>query len=79
MGMFVVVNIAREKCPESCTECVAACPVKVFQGTGPAVATLADNEDECTFCDLCLDRCPKGAITISTTYSSKVRTARATA
>jgi len=35
---------------------------------------VEENEDECTLCDLCLERCPTGAIVIRTLYADETRT-----
>lgn len=68
MGLFVTVEINKEACPEGCAACVESCPMKIFQKTGGAVAADYDLEDECTFCNVCLEQCAGGAISIVKNY-----------
>ncbi len=71
MGIFIRVKVDKDKCTASssgCQECVAVCPVDVFQLKEGEIITVPDNEDECTLCDICVERCPAEAIKISKLY-----------
>jgi NAD-dependent dihydropyrimidine dehydrogenase PreA subunit len=70
MGVFIQVKIDEKKClgPEKSGACVRICPVGIFDNKRDKVVIREENEDECILCNLCLDKCPSGAITIGKTY-----------
>lgn len=71
MGLFIAVEISEERCRagQPCRACVEACPVNIFAGGHPALArAMTEEEDECTLCDLCLQKCPTDAIGIVKLY-----------
>jgi len=70
MGVFIRVTIDTQKClgPEKSGECIAICPVNIFEAQGDRVAVQEENEDECTLCNLCIDKCPSSAISIRKLY-----------
>ncbi|MBU1276626.1 MAG: 4Fe-4S binding protein [Proteobacteria bacterium] len=70
MGYFVEVEISPDKCAglQECGACVKVCPVNIFEKRGGMPGVVATNEDECILCDLCLDECAPGAITIGKKY-----------
>jgi len=76
MGMFIVLQVDQERCgdAESCSQCVAACPVDVFRLEGGRLKTDAENEDECTLCELCLQACPNDAIRLIKLYELEKET-----
>jgi NAD-dependent dihydropyrimidine dehydrogenase PreA subunit len=78
MSLFVAVLVdgARCRAGQPCTACVVVCPVSIFRIQDGLAAVVGDNEDECTLCDLCLQRCPTDAVTIRTHYANEVRPAR---
>ena len=51
-----------------CGECVKICPVNIFDKKENRIITIEVNEDECTLCNLCLDKCPVDAIEIEKLY-----------
>ncbi|MBC7110068.1 MAG: 4Fe-4S binding protein [Archaeoglobi archaeon] len=59
MGVFVKVELNPEKCsePEKLAE---ICPVDIFAVKDGKVVVVEENEDECTFCNLCVQYCPEG-------------------
>lgn len=65
MAMFIRVDIDDAvvgKTPGLAKKLVEICPVKIFKA-GPqenTVATVEDNLDECTLCDLCMQASPDG-------------------
>jgi NAD-dependent dihydropyrimidine dehydrogenase PreA subunit len=69
MGMFIQIDITRGVPPHTGAEIAAICPVDIFTLQEGILRVLADREDECTLCELCLDLAPVGSITISKTYS----------
>lgn len=69
MGLFVTVTHDQTKCPTGCRECVDACPVNIFAvDKDGIVSVVAVNEDECTFCWLCVERCPADSVSIRKEY-----------
>lgn len=70
MSYFVEVSISPDKCQglEQCGACVKVCPVNIFEKSGGMPGIIADNQDECILCGLCLDECKPGAIAISKKY-----------
>lgn len=67
MGVFVTVFI-EGICPEGCKKCVDSCPVNIFEIKDGKITISDENEDECTFCNLCLEVCPRGIIRIKKEY-----------
>lgn len=71
MGLFVKLKINRDKLgddPQVITRLVEACPVDIFYQRDGKLKTDPENEDECTFCKLCLELSPEGAIEIQKKY-----------
>jgi len=68
MGTFVTVKIEAKLCPEGCAVCVEACPVKIFVLENKNIGIDPENEEECTLCDICIERCPKNAIKLVKSY-----------
>ncbi len=69
MGLFVTVIHDQTQCATGCRECVDACPVDIFAADQEGnVSVVAANEDECTFCWLCLERCPTDSVIIRKEY-----------
>ena len=70
MGIFVNLKIDLKRCLgiSRCGECLKVCPVKIFDNGDEHPVSIAENEDECTLCDLCLDVCEPDAIRICKLY-----------
>ena len=70
MGMFIRVEIDDKKCLglEKSGECIRICPVNIFEAKGGRVVVKEENEDECTLCNLCIDKCQSCAISIKKLY-----------
>jgi len=69
MGMFIQVNIDKNVCQFSsgaCTECIRVCPVDIFQSKEGQI--VVDDEDECTLCYICEQKCPAHAIKVLKLY-----------
>ncbi len=65
MAMFIRVDVKPDVIRKSAglaQKIIEVCPVKIFKA-GPeanTVATIEDNLDECTLCDLCMQASPDG-------------------
>ena len=72
MGEFIKVEIDLSKCAgrKEIAEWVQVCPVNIFKMEDHLPAVIAENEDECTLCMLCVEAFPEGAITIHKLYES---------
>ena len=70
MGLFITLEIDQEKCIgiTDCGKCVKVCPVQIFDRHDDRPFSVADNEDECTLCELCIEGCESGAIAIRKHY-----------
>ena len=69
MGIFVGVTIDYEICKGmECGTCITACPVNIFVEKSGFIDINAEDEDECTFCEVCFERCPVNCIKIEKKY-----------
>ncbi|RJQ80169.1 MAG: ferredoxin [Desulfobacteraceae bacterium] len=70
MGEFIRVHIDQEKCksPDEVKAWASVCPVGIFKVHDGKAYVVEENEDECTFCGLCLQVCRSGAVTIEKLY-----------
>ena len=73
MSEFIKVEIDLSKCAgtKEITGWVQVCPVNIFKMENNLPVVIAENEDECTLCMLCVEVFPKGAITIHKLYESE--------
>ena len=72
MGVFIQVQVVETQLtPDHRRELVSLCPVDIFQLAGEKLLVEAEQEDECTLCELCLDAAPSGAVTIRKTYKDE--------
>ncbi len=72
MGEFIEIEVDFPKCAGiiACGGCVRVCPVNIFDKEGDRPSVNAENEDECTLCDLCKQACAPSAIIIHKRYES---------
>ena len=72
MGEFITIEVDFSKCTgiKVCGGCVRVCPVNIFDKEGDKPSITADNEDECTLCDLCKRACTPSAIMIHKRYEA---------
>jgi NAD-dependent dihydropyrimidine dehydrogenase PreA subunit len=72
MNEFIDVRIDWNKCVgiKDCGQCVRVCPVNIFEYNLDQPAIVAENLDECTLCNLCLNECRPNAIGILKLYES---------
>ncbi len=70
MGMFINVEINQAKFTTNAEReaCARTCPVDALRVEGDQVRIDPENEDECIFCDLCVQKAPAGAIKVVKTY-----------
>jgi ferredoxin len=69
---FIAVDVDMAACAgiARCGGCVRVCPVTIFQKNGDKPAVVEKNLDECILCELCLQSCDPGAITIRKLYDT---------
>lgn len=70
-GIFVNLQVDVSVCAGQpfCRECVSCCPVDIFtRPEGGTAQIVAQNEDECLLCQLCVDRCPVDAVSLVKLY-----------
>lgn len=69
---FIDVRVDMATCAgiSQCGGCVRVCPVSIFQKNGDQPAIVEENLDECILCELCLQSCTPGAITIRKLYDT---------
>ena len=70
MGLFIELAIDRNKCIgiAKCGLCIEVCPVSVFTNDSGNLKTNTENEDECTLCNLCIQKCQPAALSILKKY-----------
>lgn len=70
MGLFIQLRIDQSKFAtlEERQKLAAVCPVDGLVADENGLHPHPENEDECTFCDLCVQNAPKGGIQVVKTY-----------
>ncbi|MHB1161325.1 MAG: hypothetical protein ACYC66_14055 [Chloroflexota bacterium] len=70
MSLFIELKIDQSKFPtlESRQQVAGVCPVDAFVADEKGLHAHPENEDECTFCDLCIRKAPKGSIQVVKSY-----------
>jgi NAD-dependent dihydropyrimidine dehydrogenase PreA subunit len=69
MGVFVKLIIDYDSCKGiECGICIDACPMDIFIKKNDTIDINPKNEDECTFCEMCIERCPVNCIKIEKEY-----------
>ena len=70
MSEFIRLTISEERCTgtSACGKCVQVCPVNIFVAEGDRPLVVAENQDECTLCDLCLQECEPHAVVLTKLY-----------
>ncbi len=70
MGLFIELKIDRSKFAslEEMQAVAGVCPVDALVANEDGIAVDPENEDECTFCNLCIRKAPAGAIQVVKTY-----------
>jgi len=74
MSMFIRVEVDPEAAADAelAKKLVEVCPVNIFDldADGKAVV-VAENEDECVLCDLCVQAAPAGQVKVHKLYSGE--------
>lgn len=72
MGLFIEITIDVELISsDEAQEIVDSCPVDIFVLNEETLFINPDQVDECTFCSLCLEIAPSGAIIIQKKYKDE--------
>jgi len=71
VGLFIDVILDKEKFTEkkSLRRLVEVCPVDIFRAQEDDVIVVAENEDECILCNLCVEASPPGGVDIRRRYA----------
>jgi NAD-dependent dihydropyrimidine dehydrogenase PreA subunit len=70
MGLFIELKIDQSKFATLAERQKTAglCPVDAFVADEAGLRPHPENEDECTFCNLCLQQSPAGSIEVVKSY-----------
>ncbi len=71
MALFVEIQVTAETAgdPKVVKQLLEVCPVNIFgQDAEGRLEIIEENVDECTLCELCLDKAPPGAIKVLKLY-----------
>ena len=71
MSMFIRVDVDSEVASnaELVKKLVEVCPVDIFAlNEGKELRIVDENLDECVLCDLCVQACPPGTVTVVKLY-----------
>ena len=71
MEMFIRVEVDPEAAADAelAKKLVEVCPVNIFDlDSDGKVVVVAENEDECVLCDLCVQAAPPGQVRIVKLY-----------
>ena len=70
-GLFIDVKVSEAAAGDAALskKLVEVCPVNIFKLDGAGRCTIAaENLDECTLCELCLQAAPKGSVQVVKLY-----------
>ena len=72
MGEFIKVeiNLDNDTDISEAAKWVEVCPVNIFKIEDGQPVVVAENEDECTLCMLCIDAFPQGTVAIRKLYET---------
>ena len=70
MSLFIDVQVAAPHARDAALakKLEEACPVDIFEAGDAGVRIVAENLDECTLCDLCIQAAPPGAVRVIKLY-----------
>lgn len=70
MGLFINLKIDQSAFPtlEARQKLAGVCPVDAFVADESGLHAHPENEDECTFCGLCLRKAPQGSLQVVKSY-----------
>ena len=69
-GLFIDVQVSAAHAADIALakKLEEACPVDIFEAGDAGVRIVAENLDECTLCDLCIQAAPPGAVRVIKLY-----------
>ena len=69
-GLFIDVQVSGAHANDAALakKLEEACPVDIFAAGDAGVRIVAENLDECTLCDLCIQAAPPGAVRVIKLY-----------
>ena len=77
MSIFIQITLNQnEISSETAGELISVCPVNIFAQNDTGAQVVAENEDECTLCELCLFVAPSGALHIKKLYKDETLVSR---
>ena len=72
MGVFIQITVVQDGLSAVLSQQIAGvCPVDIFAVEDGRLVVKAEEEDECTLCELCLKAAPARAIRIYKAYSGE--------
>lgn len=72
MSLFIQIDIdKRDLGGEVAEKLVALCPVDIFALEEGYIVARAEQMDECTLCEICLDITPENSLTIRKKYKDE--------
>ena len=72
MGIFIKISVENSRLRGAVRRrLVSLCPVDIFALDGKQLIVRAEQEDECTLCELCLEAAPAGALAIQKLYKDE--------
>jgi NAD-dependent dihydropyrimidine dehydrogenase PreA subunit len=69
MSLFIEIELSSEG--QKVTTLASLCPVNIFALSNGITVVVAERQDECTLCELCLKAAPPGSIRIHKLYSGE--------
>jgi len=66
MSLFIRIELGPPA--QTVVALVSLCPVNIFAMRDGRVAVVAERQDECTLCELCLQAAPQGTVRIRKLY-----------
>jgi NAD-dependent dihydropyrimidine dehydrogenase PreA subunit len=69
-GVFIEVGVDEPAASdvELAGKLEEVCPVDIFTATDSGVEVVAENQDECVLCRLCIEAAPAGAVHVKKLY-----------
>lgn len=69
-GVFIEVAVDEpaKSDAELAKKLAEVCPVDIFEATESGVEVVAENQDECVLCRLCIEAAPAGSVHVKKLY-----------
>lgn len=76
-SLFIQIEIDNNQISrDHALELLGNCPVNIFKLDGNILGVVQEQEDECTFCERCLDISNPGAVVIRKRYVDEILVSR---